>query len=92
MDFTLSVASYGGYVFFPADGAPLPAANWVADQTLFIRRITLRPSLHYFGKSSFSPTPANPSVIDRLGATLFHRDPPQAQWAVNYDDDDDDDS
>ena len=90
MDFTLSVASYGGYVFFSADGAPLPAANRVADQTLFIRRIALRPSLRYFGKSSFSPTPANPSVIDRLGATLFHRDPPQAQWAVIYDDDDDD--
>jgi hypothetical protein len=48
----------------------------------------MRPSLGYFGNSSFGPTVADPSFFDRLGAT-FRRDPPKARWAVDDDDDDD---
>jgi hypothetical protein len=65
---------------FLADGAPSPATNRGADQTLFIRRIALRTPRGYFGKSSFGPTVPDPSFFDRITATFFN--PPQAWWLV----------
>jgi hypothetical protein len=64
----------------PADGAPSPAAKRGADQTLFLRRIALRPPAAYFGESHFGPTVPDPTFFERLGATFFN--PPQAWWIV----------
>jgi hypothetical protein len=69
---------------FSADGAPSPATNRGADQTLFIRRIALRTPRGYFGKSSFGPTVPDPSFFDRITATFFN--PPQAWWLVEDED------
>jgi hypothetical protein len=63
-----------------ADGTPSPAENRGADQTLFIRRIALRPPAGFWGKSSFGPTEPDPTFFDRLNATFFS--PPQSWWLV----------
>ena len=67
-------------MLFSADGAPSPATNRGANQTLFIRRIALRTPRGYFDKSSFGPTVPDPSFFDRIAATFFN--PPQAWWLV----------
>jgi hypothetical protein len=75
-------------MLFSADGTPAPASNRGADQTLFIRRIALRPALRYFGRPSFDVTDNDPTFFERLSATIS-RSPspsPQASWLVEDED------
>ena len=73
-----------GEFFLRGNGEPSPAAKRGADQTLFIRRIALRPPAGYFGESSFGPTVPDPSFFTRLRATFFN--PPPGWWLVEDED------